>query len=46
LKHEYLSEFYDEKEIKLMRSGRAKIQLHINDNTKLSLRDYRELIYG
>ena len=32
--------------MKLMRSGRAKIQLHINDNTKLSLKDYRELIYN
>jgi hypothetical protein len=32
--------------MKQIRSSRAKIQLHINDNTKLSLRDYRELIYN
>jgi len=29
-----------------MSSARAKIQLHINDNTKLSVKDYRELIYS
>lgn len=32
--------------MKEISSSGAKIQLHINDNTKLSVRDYRELIYS
>jgi formamidopyrimidine-DNA glycosylase len=46
LKHEYLSEFYNEKDMKEIKAARIKIQLHINDNKKLSLKDYRELIYS
>lgn len=29
-----------------MSAARTNIQLHINDNTKLSVKDYRELIYA
>jgi hypothetical protein len=29
-----------------MKDNKIKIKLHINDNTKLSLKDYRKLIYS
>ena len=45
LKHEYLSEFYNEKDIREVKNMRTKIQLHVNDNKKVSVKDYRELLY-
>lgn len=41
LKHEYLAEFYDEKEMKQIKANKPKITLHISDNTKLTTKDYR-----
>ena len=32
--------------MKQIKNARAKIQLHINDNTKLNVKDYRQLIYS
>ena len=32
--------------MKQIKNARAKIQLHINDNTKLNVKDYLQLIYS
>ena len=45
LKHEYLSKFYNEKDIREVKNLQTKIQLHVNDNKKVSVKDYRELLY-
>ena len=41
LKHEYLAEFYNERDFKDIKNMKVKIQLHINDNKKASVKDYR-----
>ena len=45
LKHEYLAEFYNEKDLREVKNMKQKIHLHINDNKKVSVKDYRELLY-
>ena len=45
LKHEYLSEFYKPYEIEEIKKTQVNLKLHINDNIKLSVKDYRNIIY-
>jgi mitogen-activated protein kinase 15 len=45
LKHPYLEEFYNPKEIQEIRKTHVNLKLHINDNTKLSVKNYRTIIY-
>lgn len=42
LKHPYLKEFYNPDDIIV---SDTKIKVFVNDNQKLSLKDYRNLIY-
>ena len=42
LTHPYLSEFYNKKELT---ESKGKIKLPIDDNQRLSLKDYRNIIY-
>jgi mitogen-activated protein kinase 15 len=42
IKHPYLREFYDESEIIV---SEKKVRVPIDDNCRLSLKDYRILIY-
>ena len=42
LKHPYLKDFYEPSEL---RFSRTKIKLPINDNRRLSLKDYRNILY-
>jgi hypothetical protein len=46
LQHPYLAEFYNKKEIDDICRQKVHLRLHINDNVKLSLKDYRSLIYS
>lgn len=45
LRHEYLSEFYKPKEIQEIKKAQVNLKLHINDNVKLSVKDYQHIIY-
>ena len=45
IRHEYLSEFYKPYEIQELKKTQVNLKLHINDNTKLSMKDYRNIIY-
>ena len=45
LKHPYLEEFYNAKEFQDIRKTHVNLKLHMNDNTKLSVKHYRTIIY-
>jgi serine/threonine protein kinase len=46
LKHPYLEEFYNAQEIQSIKKTHVNLKLHMNDNTKLSVKNYRNLIYS
>lgn len=45
IKHPYLEEFYNAKEIQEIKKTQINLRLHMNDNTKLSVKNYRNIIY-
>ena len=45
LKHDYLKDFYKSSEFQEIKKTQITLKLHINDNTKLSVREYRNIIY-
>lgn len=45
LKHPYLSDFYKPREIEEIKRTQVNLKLHINDNIKLTIKDYRGIIY-